>query len=415
MDFDDTPEEAAYRQQARAWLESVARRRSGASARPAEDDWTDVLPAIRLWQRTKYDAGYGAISWPASFGGQGGTEMQEIIFQQEERHFDVPPAGGVATLARLALSAVRTFGSDAQRAAFMRAGLRADHVWCQLFSEPGAGSDLAGLRTAARADGLGWIIDGAKVWTTGGHTADFGLLVARSNPGAPKHKGLTCFILDMKTPGVSVRPLKQMTGASNFNQVFFDGVRIPDDRRLGPVDQGWQVAMSALSAERFSIASGRWPADAVLELLEAARQIDGGTALGDPAVRAQIADVYVRALGAGNTVYRFMTALSRGEDPGPAASGLKLVNALMHQEIASAAIDLMDQAGVISSPGHAIAAGGFHNAWLASPSARIAGGTDEIQRSLIAERVLGLPGDIRVDKDMPFRAPSPGGDPSIRE
>jgi alkylation response protein AidB-like acyl-CoA dehydrogenase len=291
-------------------------------------------------------------------------------------------------------------------------------VWCQLFSEPAAGSDLAGLRTRAERapDGSGdWIINGQKVWTSLAHLAEFGLLLARTDPSVPKHKGLTMFFLDMGSPGVAIRPIRQANGQLHFNEVYFTDVRIPDAQRLGAVAQGWEVSLTTLMNERLSIGSGMptgFP-ELFSQCLKATA--NGRPLIEDRAVRARLADFAIRDSGLRFTAMRAMTALSRGDVPGPENSIGKLVAGSTMQELAMFALDLQGQAGLLTDPGEAEAAGRFQAMLMRSPGTRIEGGTDEILRNIIAERVLGLPGEIRVDKDVPFRdIPTSGRDTASR-
>jgi acyl-CoA dehydrogenase len=280
-----------------------------------------------------------------------------------------------------------------------------EEIWCQLFSEPAGGSDLAGLRTSAvkADDGSGdWIINGQKIWTSGAQHSQWGLLITRTNPDAPKHKGLTMFFLSMSTPGVEVRPIKQANGQSGFNEVYFTDVRIPDDQRLGAVGQGWEVSLTTLMNERLSIGSGM--STGFPELFEfcLSAEIDGQPAVDDASVRSRLAQFAVKQSGLKYTGMRAITALSKGQTPGPENSIGKLVAGATMQELAMFALDIQGQSGAIqdeSSPMNAR----FQQMLLRSPATRIEGGSDEILRNIIGERVLGLPGDIRVDKDVAFR------------
>jgi alkylation response protein AidB-like acyl-CoA dehydrogenase len=276
-----------------------------------------------------------------------------------------------------------------------------EEIWCQLFSEPAGGSDVAGLRTRAERDGDDWIINGQKIWTSGAHYADWGLLITRTDPNVPKHKGLTMFYLDMKSPGVEVKPIKQANGMQEFNEVFFTDVTIPDSQRLGAVGDGWNVSLTTLMNERASI--GARLATGLPEVFAFCADLmtDDGPAIDNPAVRSKLAEWAVKNNGLKYTSYRTMSALSRGERPGPENSIGKLVSGSMLQDIAAFAMDLQGAAGALAG-NDAEVAGQFQAMLLSSPSMRIAGGTDEILRNIIAERVLGLPGDIRVDKDVPF-------------
>jgi alkylation response protein AidB-like acyl-CoA dehydrogenase len=295
------------------------------------------------------------------------------------------------------------YGTEEQKRRHAPPALRGDEIWCQLFSEPGAGSDLAGLRTRAVRDGDEWIVNGQKIWTSGAHRADWAILVARSNPEVTKHKGLTFFFLDMHSPGIEVRRIKQISGASNFNEVYFTDLRIPDGQRLGKVGGGWGVAITTLMNERLTSGESlRGPVFDELLALVRRLELEDGPALANAAVRERLADFYVKTLGVRWTRFRTMTALSRGETPGPENSIGKLVNAAKAQDIAAFAMDLLDMGGAVADPELAPMKAAFQESLLHAPGGRIAAGTDEILKNIIAERVLGLPADVRTDKDLPF-------------
>jgi alkylation response protein AidB-like acyl-CoA dehydrogenase len=276
-----------------------------------------------------------------------------------------------------------------------------EKVWCQLFSEPAGGSDVAGLRTRAEKDGDDWVINGQKIWTSGAHYSDYGILLTRTDPTVPKHKGLTMFFLDMKSPGVEIRPIKQASGASDFNEVYFTNVRIPDHQRLGEVGDGWNVSLTTLMNERSAI--GAAVSTGFPELFEycSSLMLDDGPAIENRAVRSKLANWAVKANGLKYTSMRAISALSKGERPGPENSIGKLVAGSMIQDVATYALDLQGVSGVVSGEDGELA-GRFQAMLLRAPGTRVEGGTDEIMRNIIAERVLGLPGDIRVDKDVPF-------------
>ncbi len=403
MDFSDTPEEAAFRAKARAFLEANAARRKPGSVEGYRrgQDAPGALERAKAFQAKKAAAGFAGIAWPKEWSGRGGTQMQQIIYQQEEAKFDV--LSGVFGIGlQIAIPTVCTCGTQEQRDRFAEPALRGEEIWCQLFSEPAGGSDLAALRTRAESDGDDWIINGQKIWTSGAHYSQFGILVARSDPNVPKHAGLTFFILDMATPGVEIRPIRQMSGSSHFNEVFFTDVRIPDTMRVGAVGNGWRVAMTTLMNERHGMREA--PGPDFDELFELAQNIEleDGPALDNAAVQEKLAEWYVRTQGLRFTKFRTMTSLSRGQTPGPESSIIKLVAAGKTQEIASYGLDLIGMAGPVMGAEMPLQ-GLFEEALLYSPALRIAGGTDEILRNIIAERVLGLPPDVRVDKDVPFR------------
>ena len=405
MDFDDTPEEAAFRAEVHAWLEAnapPARREPGYEGRVGPST-VDAMSEAKAWQAKKAAKGYARITWPKELGGLGGTAIQQVIYNQEEAKFDVPSTYAFSIGLGMCIPTLMAYGSKEMIARYVAPALTGEEIWCQLFSEPSAGSDVAGLRMRAIREGDDWIVNGQKIWTSGAHYSDFGLLLARTDFDAPKHKGLTMFFHSMRLPGIEVRPIKQASGAANFNEVFFTDVRIPDAQRLGEVGQGWTVALTTLMHERLAVGGGQGGAIDVKELLTLARhlELEDGPALRNAHVREKIADWYVRSAGLKYTTYRTMTALSRGQQPGPEASIAKVVVASKLQELCAFATELESEAGALSGD-DAPAQGAFQAGWLGAPGYRIAGGTDEILRNIIAERVLGLPPDIRVDKDVPF-------------
>ena len=405
MDFNDSPEEAAYRAEVRAWLEANAPKQS-LGVDDLEGGTKDTMAASKAWQAKKAAAGYAQITWPKEWGGQGGTPIQQVIFNGEEARHPVPPNPFAIGLG-MCVPTVMAFADGETKTRFVGPALRGEEIWCQLFSEPSGGSDVAAARTkAVRApDGSGdWIIDGQKVWTTGAQFSSFGIVVVRTDPEAPKHKGMTMFWVDMSDPGIEVRPIHQMSGGSGFNEVFFTGVRVKDSQRLGAINDGWKVSLVTLMNERLAV--GGPSGTGWAEFLEAARGIaglDGAPAIKDQVVREKLADWYVQAEGLKHTRNRTMTALSRGQTPGPESSIGKVVAALQMQDLGNTAVELLDQYGIISDPELAPLRGAFHASVMSSPGLRIAGGTDEILKNIIAERVLGLPGDIRVDKDVAFK------------
>ena len=395
MDFDDTADEAAFRATARTWLE-----RNAAAHRM--EGHRDDLAGAKAWQRRKAEAGYAQITWPKEWGGAGGTPIQSVIFGQEEAKVDIATRQFAIGLG-MCVPTVMQYGDDATRARVVGPALRGEEIWSQLFSEPAGGSDVAAIRTRAVRDGDDWVVDGQKVWTSGAHYSDFGILLVRTNPDLPKHKGLTMFWLDLKSPGVEIRPIHQMSGGSNFNEVWFTDVRIPDAQRLGPVDGGWSVALFTLMNERLAIGGGQGVGPA--ELLELARTLPAvdGQLLADTAFRQRFADWYVAAEGLKNTRLRTITALSRGETPGPESAIGKIIAANQMQELGNAAVEAEDQFGIIVDDEVAPMRAAFQQLVMNAPGYRIAGGTDEILKNIIAERVLGLPGEIRTDKDAAFR------------
>jgi alkylation response protein AidB-like acyl-CoA dehydrogenase len=399
MDFNDTPEEAAYRAQARSWIAANA-----ASLDTQLGSRAESVASAKAWQKIKYEAGYVGITWPKAVGGQGGTPMQQIIFNQEEAKHNAP-TGLYAIGLGMCIPTVFTHGLSPDIAArYVPTAMKGEEVWCQLFSEPSAGSDLAGIRTRAEPDGDEWVINGQKVWTSGAHLSDFGIVVTRTDPTVPKHKGLTMFIVDMKAPGVEVRPIKQMSGGSEFNEVFFTDVRVKDSHRLGAVGEGWKVSLTTLMHERVAVGGKPSSAPGVQEMIELAKAIDleEGNALEQSHVRQKIADVYIQDRGIALTRMRTISALSSGRTPGPESSISKVVVAKMMQDMGSFASDMSESAGLISGEDSLPHLHRLQQTYIGAAGLRIAGGTDEILRNIIAERVLGLPSDIRPDKDIPF-------------
>jgi len=407
MDFNDTADEAKFRAEARSFLEANAAPK-GAN----KDDVTkrlsepELLVAAKAWQAKKAANGFTCITWPKEYGGRGGVPMQQVIYNQEEGKFDVP-RGFFDIGLGMCVPTVMAFGSAAHKERYVGPAIRGEEIWCQLFSEPSAGSDVAGLKTKAVRDGDDWVINGQKVWTSGAHYCDYGILLVRTDPDVPKHKGLTMFIVNMKQKGVEVRPIHQMSGGSNFNEVYFTDVRIPDSDRLGGVGSGWQVALVTLMNERLAVGGSTGPD--YKEILDLARTIPSGegSVMDDAGFRERLADWYVRYEGLKLTRFRTMTALSRGQTPGPESSIGKIISANQLQDLCNEAIDAEDHFGIINDPRKAPMEAAFQQSYMWAPGLRIAGGTDEILKNIIAERVLGLPGDVRVDKDLPF-SQSPG-------
>ena len=406
MDFNDTSEEAAFRAEARTFLDQHAEKKSEAQVTHrgryvAEANMAEAIRKAKEWQNMKAKAGFAGITWPKDWGGRGGTPMQQVIYNQEEANY-VAPRGVFEIGLGMCIPTVMKHGSEEHRKRYVKPALHGEEVWCQLFSEPAGGSDLAGLRTRAERDGDHWVINGQKIWTSGAHFSDYGIVVVRTDPNARKHDGLTMFILNMKSPGVEVRRIKQISGTSNFNEVFFTDVRVADSDRLGKVGEGWKVSLTTLMNERLAV--GDAPGPDVEDIFQLARtlELEDGPAIKNTAVREKIADWYVKMQGLKYTKFRTITALSRGQTPGPESSITKLVSASKLQEIASYGIDLLGMSGGVMDPELAPMQAWFQEALLYAPGLRIAGGSDEILRNIIAERVLGLPGDIRVDKDLPF-------------
>ena len=402
MDFNDTPQEAEFRAKCRAWLEANAelKTKKTNSAKNMNVGNKSLLEAAAEWQKKKYDAGWAMIHWPKEFGGIGATPIERIIWAQEESKFNVPK--GVYEIGLgMAGPVMMEYATDEQKERYLPPMAEGKEIWCQLFSEPSAGSDVAGLRSKAVQDGENWIVNGQKVWTSGAHFSDFGMLVVRHDPSLEKHKGLTFFFVDMKSPGIEVKPIKQLTGGSSFNEVYFNDVVIPDSQRLGEIGDGWKVAITTLMNERLAVGD----ADGVdaNEAFELAKKHDkdGEQLIDNNAVRESIADWYCEASGLKNTKLRTMSALSRGDTPGPEASITKIVSANKLQAIGNFGMDSSDMSGMLMDEESDFIK--FQMAWMGAAGLRIAGGTDEILKNIIAERVLGLPQEARADKGLAFK------------
>jgi alkylation response protein AidB-like acyl-CoA dehydrogenase len=406
MNFDDTKEEAAFRAVARKWIEENAPK----ALRPALEssgfatlnlEGVDAMKAQKDWQKKKYDAGWACLHWPKDYGGRGATPIERVIWQQEEGPY--AKLSGVFGIGHgMCGPTVMAFATEDQKRHLLPRLASGEDIWCQLFSEPAGGSDLAGLRTRAVKDGDDWVINGQKIWTSGAQHSDWGLLLTRTDPKAVKHKGLTMFFLDMRSRGVEVRPIRQMNEQSGFNEVYFTDVRIPDAQRLGPVNGGWKVSLTTLMNERLSIGSGMPTGFEELYEFCTRFELPEGAAIDNPMVKSKLAQWAVKASGLRYTAFRSISQLSKGETPGPENSIGKLVAGSTMQEIAKFALDLQAEAGVFLDGDMAADNARFQAMLMRSPATRIEGGSDEILRNIIAERVLGLPADVRVDKDVPF-------------
>jgi alkylation response protein AidB-like acyl-CoA dehydrogenase len=401
VDFDDSPDEAAYRSRVRDLLEQHADELL--HLRPGEEgiDARRREAEMRRTQRVLAEAGLVGVTWPREYGGQGGTLVQQAIVAQELARARVP---GLINHIGLGMCGptVIAHGSPDQRDRYLARLLRADDVWCQLFSEPASGSDLAALRTTAVRDGEDWVVNGQKVWTTLAHVADYGILLTRTDPDRPKHAGLTMFVVDMHAPGVTVRPLRQMGGQAEFNEVFFDDVRIPDGERLGEPGEGWRVALTTLMNERVAIGGAGGdiglPVEAFVQrarerlpALDEERQVLARQAVG----RAVVATLAARYTG-----YRRLTVLSQGGVPGPEASAGKLAATEAARLVADGAVRLLGDDAVYAAASDGDDRWQRNEAWL--PGIAIAGGTDQVLRNILGERVLGLPPEPRSDKTAPF-------------
>ncbi len=392
MDLNDTPEQAEYRAKVRSWIEAnkAGAPGLGGAELGKEEAW---IAERRDWQRKLAEGGFAGVTWPAEFGGQGLGPINQVIITQELQEAGVPGILDVIGIGMLGPTVI-AHGTDDQKQRYLAPMLAADEVWCQLFSEPAAGSDLAGIQTKAEVQPDGsWKLNGQKVWTTNAHFASYGLILARTNSDVPKHKGMSMFIVPMDAEGVTIRPLRQITGEAEFNEVFFDDCVIPADAVVGPVDGGWMVALTTLLFERLAIGAGSEGFGYRADRFAAAIASDP-VAAADHDVRHRLGKLATDLLALRFTGFRHLTAIERGGLPGSEAA-LGKVTAV---KAAIAAGDLI--ADVIGPD--ALAEGEW--AYLISflPGLKSAGGTEEILRNMVGERVLGLPTEPRLDKGIPF-------------
>jgi alkylation response protein AidB-like acyl-CoA dehydrogenase len=398
---DDAREEAVFRAAARAWIAEhapgVAARSRGGGFSASSVDEERVARECRAWQRRRFDGGWAGLSWPVEHGGRGLPAAFERIFAEEQSAVGISTASLQVGLGMVGPTII-THGTPEQRDRHLEPILKGAEGWCQLFSEPGAGSDLAAVACRAVPDGDEWVVDGQKVWTSGAHHSQWGMLLARTAPDQPKHRGITCLLVDMTAPGIDVKPLRQMTGGTHFSEVFLTGVRVPSAKVLGEVNGGWGVALTTLMFERGVIGGTNLGPDAhdVLELAAEHGRAD------DPTFRDALARTYSRERILGFLGERTRSAAARGLLRGYEGSVAKLAHAQHVQEASALALRVLGPAALLAgadAPGE----GSWLQFFLGGPSYRIAGGTDEIQRNLIAERGLGLPTEPRADRALPFR------------
>lgn len=389
-----------YVARARAWLDSMEPR-FGHEARKGLTIEQDLALA-RDYQRLKSEAGYACITLPRDLGGGGGSDIQKILFGQEEFRHDFPTEYYGVSLG-MPIPMMLRYADPETIQRLVPPAIRGEQIWCQLFSEPAAGSDLAALRMRAVRDGDGWRLDGQKLWTSWAQYADYAIAVVRTDPTVAKHAGLTFFWLDMKSPGISVKSVRKLAGESEINEVFFDNVYVPDNQRMGEVGAGFRVAIETLMIERYSVADDACGGPALGEFakLAANSRINGRPAIDDGQVRRALAEAIVERQGLRSIHRRALAAIAAGKEPGPEGSIRKLRLARRRQMMGELAMDLMGAEALLLSPEGTRSLDHVWS-WIDLPGARIAGGTDEILRNTIAEKVLGLPQDYRPDKKVPF-------------
>jgi alkylation response protein AidB-like acyl-CoA dehydrogenase len=400
VDLTFSPEDLAFRARTQRWFESNVPRQELKS-----------LDERRAWHRTLYEAGYVGMGWPRSYGGGDATPMQQAIVADEMARMNAPP-----TINGLGIGIVGptiiVHGTEAQKQRYLRRILTAEELWCQLYSEPNAGSDLASLRTRAEDKGDHFEVTGQKIWTSGGLIADWGLLLARTDPGVPKHKGISCFLISMRQPGVDVRPLKQITGSAEFAEVFMTQARVEKSDLIGRLGQGWEIAQTTLSYERGgnSLARVTRYTMAFRQLVDMARELtrSGRPLLDDPSVRARLGRMYAELEVQRYAGLRVLSALEKGDGPGPASSLTKLSYSEFEKRFYELALEILGPYGqataglpealtfpVVGSSGHGDT---WAYAFLWSRAGTIYSGSSEIQKNVIGERVLGLPKEPRADR-----------------
>jgi alkylation response protein AidB-like acyl-CoA dehydrogenase len=394
VDLNDTPEQAAYREQVRGWLEANKASAPQARSTRAGAEDTEYLAARRAWQGKLAEGGLAGVTWPQEFGGQGLGPIEQVIVNQELGRAGVPGILDVIGLGMLGPCLI-AHGSDEQKTRYLGPMLHGDEVWCQLFSEPAAGSDLAAVQARAIVQDDGsFVLNGQKVWTTNAQFSSYGLLLARTNPDVPKHKGMTLFIVDMNAPGVTTRGLRQISGEAEFNEVFFDDVKVPAENVVGGVDNGWGTALTVLMFERLTIGLGSEGFGYNADRFAAALASDP-VAVKDKAVRKTLGEIGTDLLALRFGSYRTLSALSQGQIPGP-ESGLAKVTTV------NAAIAAGDLIADVLGPDALDEDSEWSYMISFLPGLKSAGGTEQILRNTIGERVLGLPPEPRLDKGIPF-------------
>ena len=400
-----------FEKEALAWLEANAERRpvenafvwgEGADNFYREKDRAEEAKnaeAAKVWRQKKFDAGYGWISGPKELGGRELPGNYDRAFNQLESMFRVADQSAFSISLGMVTPTIYAHGSQAAKDAYVKRLWRGEMIACQLFSEPGAGSDLASLTTKAEKDGDEWVITGQKVWTTGAHYSDIGEIIARTDWDLPKHKGLTGFIVNMKDPKVDIRPLKQMTGGASFNEIFFNEVRVRDDHRLGDVNNGWNVALTTLMNERASIGASNSGDSNLLTRVTAMVKHYGLDS--DPLVRIQLADLIMSYRVAAMNSGRAAAKIKRGQLPGPEMSITKMALVNNQAKLVKFLSHTLGPKLIADSGEWGTYA--WANFVLGTPGLRIAGGSDEVMRNITGERVLGLPKDLGIDSVSPFR------------
>ncbi|MBI4561161.1 MAG: acyl-CoA dehydrogenase family protein [Candidatus Rokubacteria bacterium] len=396
MDLKPTPDQQAFRDEVRAWLRrNLPREWTSRVVSGPDVPRSEAYAFLRDWQRKLYEAGFLGLTWPKEYGGRGLTFMEELVLHEEMALAKAPPILNILGIG-MAGPTIIAYGTEAQKKRYLSKILSCEEIWCQGYSEPNAGSDLAALQCRAVRDGNDFSVTGQKVWTSVAQAADWMMLLARTDPEAEKHKGITYFLLDMHSPGVTVRPLRQITGDAEFNEVFFENVRVPAENILGGLNNGWRVGITTLMYERLALGFGlqvrlRIALDALVELAKRTKR-NGGTAAQDPIIRQKLAQLWIDTEVFKYTGARAVTKLLKGELPGPEASTGKIWWCETHQRLQEVATEIQGPYHqLMRGSDWAIEQGIWQHTFLRSRANSIEGGTTEIQRNIIGERVLGLP------------------------
>ena len=392
MDFNWSPEQEAYRMEVRKWLE--ANQPPPMTQIDDENSGDDVVwNRLKAWHTKLYDAGWAGLTWPKEYGGRGATFIEQVIFQQEMGRLGLPMGCNVLGVIMNG-PALMQWGTEEQKKRYLQPILAGEEIWCEGMSEPGAGSDLAAIQCRAELKGDDFVVNGQKVWTTIAHRSHFCQLFVRTDPDAPKHKGMSALIVDMKSPGVTVRPLMQITGDSEFNEIFFEDVKVPKENLLGPMNQGWQVLVATLMHERFGIGETIGGTEQTLHaLIDLAKrvQIGGHPAIEEDDIRQQLAQFAIEVAAKKYNGLRSLSRRLKGLQPGSEASISKLVSTDLGQRMVKFATRLLGEFAMLESHTPFAPRGDWMKRILASESMTIAGGTSMVQRNMIGERILGLP------------------------
>ncbi|MGC1341978.1 MAG: acyl-CoA dehydrogenase family protein [Candidatus Binataceae bacterium] len=392
MDFNWSPEQEAYRMDVRKWLE--ANQPPPMTQVDDENSGDDVVwNRLKAWHTKLYEAGWAGLTWPKEYGGRGATFIEQVIFQQEMGRLGLPMGCNVLGVIMNG-PALMQWGTEEQKKRYLQPILAGEEIWCEGMSEPGAGSDLAAIQCRAELKGDDFVVNGQKVWTTIAHRSHFCQLFVRTDPDAPKHKGMSALIVDMKSPGVTVRPLMQITGDSEFNEIFFEDVKVPKENLLGPMNQGWQVLVATLMHERFGIGETIGGTEQTLHaLVDLAKrvQIGGRPAIEEDDIRQQLAQFAIEVAAKKYNGLRSLSRRLKGLQPGSEASISKLVSTDLGQRMVKFATRLLGEYAMLESHTPFAPRGDWMKRILASESMTIAGGTSMVQRNMIGERILGLP------------------------